>query len=139
MKPRSFELAAAALLFAAAAGCNANTDTGPAGSDCSPDDTVVCTGNSVGYTCTGSETPEEAIPTLACSDPAPEGGAQAYCCVETSTASTCMSDEMVTGCAEGSIGFSCTGTDTPDQDDASLMCGMGADAGNGVTDYCCSN
>jgi hypothetical protein len=50
---------------------------------------------------------------------------------------TCAPDYTVAGCVSGSIGFSCTGTDSPDMGDPSLTCSVGVAGNAGSTLYCC--
>ncbi len=50
---------------------------------------------------------------------------------------TCAQDDTVSGCDSPSIGYSCTGNDTPDQDDSSLICSYGITGNAGSTLYCC--
>jgi hypothetical protein len=58
--------------------------------------------------------------------------------VDFSLLDTCAADASVTGCAAGSSGFSCAGTDTPDQADADLTCVPQAAGLTGATLYCCA-
>ncbi|HTA88190.1 MAG TPA: hypothetical protein VK745_01390 [Polyangiaceae bacterium] len=115
----------------------------PTSSSCTPDETVTgCTGGSFGFSCTSaSSVPTDIDPSLDCSDPTPgDNGASLYCCVSFSTtASTCMPDETVDGCTGDSYGFSCTGTDTPTDAQASLTCSDPAAGPSGESLYCCTN
>jgi hypothetical protein len=130
-------------LLVVGAGCSvtASPDAPAPGSTCEPDDAVTmkCTGGN-GYSCTGSDTPDQTDPTLICSVgealSGNETGLTGYCCV-TAFASTvtCAPDPTVTGCVSPSIGFSCTGSDTPDDGDMTLICSCGV--GTGPTLYCC--
>jgi hypothetical protein len=125
--------------------CTVNSTTnnsgtsGDAGSDspassCSQNSAVTCQ-QGTGWTCTSSDTPDESNP-LVCSTGTVDGSSTDYCCVpDTGVTSTCSVDSTVTGCQEGT-GFSCTGSDTPDQSDTSLVCSTGT-ADTGKTDYCC--
>jgi|SRR5580658_1678707 hypothetical protein len=129
------------LVLVVGAGCSATASPGaPApGSTCEPDDAVTskCTGGN-GYSCEGSDTPDEADPTLLCSVGEPLSCDEVgYCCV-TAFASTvtCAPDSTVTGCVSPSIGFSCTGTDTPDEGDMTLICSCGVVSGS-ETLFCC--
>jgi hypothetical protein len=128
-------------LLVAGVGCTVTATPGaPApGSTCEPDAVVSmsCTGGN-GYSCTGSDTPDQADPTLICSAGEPLSGDETgYCCV-TAFASTvtCAPDSTVMGCASPSIGFSCTGTDTPDDGDMTLICSCGVISGSSTL-YCC--
>lgn len=122
------------------AGCTVNsTSSGNGGSDggitstCSADGTVTCT-QGAGWSCTGSDSPEQSNP-LVCSVGMSDGGKTDYCCVAWNGASTCAVDTSVSGCQEGT-GFSCTGNDTPDQSDSSLVCSAPTANGN-KQEYCC--
>jgi hypothetical protein len=44
----------------------------------------------------------------------------------------------VQGCAGDSFGFSCTGSDTPDEADSSLTCSTATPA-SGALLYCCTH
>jgi hypothetical protein len=99
---------------------------------------------SVGYSCTSTDAPDDSDPTIECSigvaDPSASGTTD-YCCLigETFAAGTCAQDDTVGDCTTpGSYGFSCAGTDTPDQTDATLTCSAGVpDADGTSTDFCC--
>jgi len=126
------------LLLVGAAGCSASvTPPPPSGSSCAPDDTVPCAGGS-GYSCTGGDTPDEADSTLLCSDGVDGPDGTQYCCASFGTATTtCQQDPTVDSCEPPSIGFSCTGTDSPDEADSSLTCSTGVPGNAGSTLYCC--
>jgi hypothetical protein len=130
---------AIALLPFGAAACSANTSPeAPAGQveGCGQDSTVSCD-QGAGYSCTGNDTPEDTDSSLACSDGVEVDGATLYCCV-TFASSTCMPDDTVVGCTGYSYGFSCTGSDTPDQADSTLDCSQPTQA-NGALLYCCTD
>ena len=111
------------------------TATTPA--TCMADETVTgCTGQSYGFSCTGSDPPDASDPTLICSDPVTSGSDSLYCCATDTVSSTCMADDTVTGCTGNSYGFSCTGSDAPDASDTSLVCSEGVMTGSD-TIYCC--
>jgi hypothetical protein len=114
-------------------GSDAGTDSGA--STCAVDTTVTCQ-QGTGWSCTSTtETPDDSNP-LVCSTGTADTGKIDYCCVTNSgVSSTCSQDSTVAGCQEGT-GFSCTGTDTPDQSDTSLVCSTGT-PDTGKTDYCC--
>jgi hypothetical protein len=115
---------------------NGTSDAGGDGSasSCTVDTTVTCS-QGTGWSCTSSDTPDETNP-LVCSTGTADNGKTDYCCVpDTGVSTTCSQDSSVTGCQEGT-GFSCTGTDAPDQNDTSLVCSTGT-ADTGKTDYCC--
>jgi hypothetical protein len=123
------------------AGCTVTATPGPPAptSSCEPDSVVTseCAGGT-GYSCTGTDTPDETDSTLVCSQgetlTADEIG---YCCVSAfASTSTCGEDPSVSGCEPPSIGFSCSGSDSPDQADATLTCSPGVPSGT-ATLYCC--
>jgi hypothetical protein len=105
---------------------------------CMQDSTVTCTGNAQGWSCTGSDTPDQDQSGLVCSTGTAGSGNTEYCCISYSS-STCMQDSTVQGCQGGSYGFSCTGSDTPEQSDSSLNCSTGTAGSNGETLYCCTD
>jgi hypothetical protein len=122
-------------LLAATSGCT-TTVSGPTGT-CAPDPTVNGCVNADGFSCTGTDRPEDTNASLFCSDGVPgNAGSTLYCCV-TLTISTCAPDYTVTGCASGSIGFSCTGADSPDMGNPNLVCSVGVPGNAGSTLYCC--
>ena len=98
-----------------------------------------CTGGSYGYSCSGSDTPTQGNQNLDCSAPATTGnGSLLYCCIEfSSNTGSCAPDASVAGCGN-SYGFSCTGTDTPDQT-RPLTCSTATAGPNNELLYCCSN
>ena len=100
-----------------------------------------CTGGSYGYSCTGSDTPAQGNPSLSCSDPAEaKDGSLLYCCIGFSdTAGSCEPDATVAGCSGNSYGFSCTGSDRPEQSRSSLTCSTAIAGANNELLYCCSN
>jgi hypothetical protein len=124
------------------AGCTATTETTPAppaAAGCAPDSTVdSCSGGASGFSCGNGDTPEQTDSSLVCSD-----GTQAsdgfvlYCCVQF-TSTTCSPDSNVTSCEGSSIGFSCTGSDTPDEADSSLNCSQPTPGTSGELTYCCA-
>jgi len=114
--------------------CTLTTVNNGVTNTCTASTTVTgCVGNASGYSCTGTATPDQTDATLVCSDGTPSGNATLYCCAPytASSSSTCAAD-----CTGASIGFSCTGSDTPEQGDSSLVCSTGT-AGSGNTLYCC--
>jgi hypothetical protein len=108
-------------------------------SSCTADLTLAgCAGNSIGYSCLGSDTPAEDFASLTC-----EGGAaggHSYCCTsEVAAATPCVQDTAVTaGCTNFALGYSCTGQSTPMSADVLLMCDTGTAGNNGTTLYCCT-
>jgi hypothetical protein len=92
-------------------------------------------------TCPRGATPESSfgggLP-VSCSDPAPAGDSDGYCCIEAFQGSTCWTDVLVPGCAYPSLGFSCAGSDPASEIDPGLLCKGGApDPASGHTPYCC--
>jgi hypothetical protein len=118
--------------------CDGDCPTEPT-STCDYDPTVTGCIVGDGYSCLGSDTPDEADSTLICSDGSPgNAGSTLYCCL-TLTTGTCGADPTVTGCDDFSVGFSCTGSDTPSQDDPTLDCSTGVPGNAGSTLFCCTN
>jgi hypothetical protein len=108
-------------------------------STCSADASVTgCAAPSAGYSCTATDPPDSMDPTLICSVGVASGGDTTYCCLsgETFAAGTCAQDLSVASCVGGSYGFSCAGTDTPDQTDPSLTCSIGVVSGSDTL-FCC--
>jgi hypothetical protein len=105
---------------------------------CDADSSLSCEMGSTGYTCTDGATIASDDPTFICSDPTMmSDGSNGYCCIMAlPSSSTCSQDDSVTGCQDPSIGFSCTGSDTPSDADSSLNCSTGTPDGSN-TDYCC--
>jgi hypothetical protein len=133
-------LGVTALGFGAAA-CSVSaqgTITGT-GNGCASDTTLACAIGSTGVDCPSGDNPEAAFPGYVCSSPSPQGdGTQGYCCATGFANSSCAQDDAVAGCAYPSVGFSCSGPDTPDQADGSLACSVGVfDPSSGLTLYCC--
>ncbi len=103
---------------------------------CARDSSVGCDPDSTGYSCDSGESPDQTDSSLVCSDGTPGGGGLTlYCCLQF-TSSSCAPDSSVGGCTGDSFGFSCTGTDTPDEADPSLQC-SDATPVNGALLYCC--
>jgi hypothetical protein len=116
---------------------------------CGSDSTVSCPGGGFGFSCSNAtEPPTQAYPSLNCSTGASgNAGSETYCCTDgtsstgsssgtTGSNSTCAPDSTVTNCTQGA-GYSCTGSDTPDQSDSSLLCSDGVAGNAGSTTYCC--
>lgn len=119
-------------------GCTVNSTTNNSGSTCNTSSNVDCPGAATGYTCSGSSTPADNDSNLDCSTGTADNGNTDYCCISLNSSVTCGEDSTVQGCESGSYGFSCTGSDTPDQDQAGLVCSTGTAGNNGETLYCCS-
>jgi hypothetical protein len=98
-----------------------------------------CDPGTDGVDCTGGANPEGDFPGYLCSTPSPQAdGTDGYCCAVGFTGSTCTQNFAVQGCVYPSVGFSCAGTDVPDESDPSLTCSAGvADPNTGDTLYCC--
>lgn len=105
-------------------------------STCSIDSSVTCQ-EGTGFSCTGSDSPDQSDSSLVCSEPSSDGSNTDYCCTPYSSGGTCMQDSTVTGCTSGSYGFSCTGSDSPSSTDSSLTCSTPTTDPNGGMDYCC--
>ncbi len=137
----SAALAAGVVGFAlVAAGCTATAEAGPAppaSSGCGQDSSVACTGGGTGYSCAPGDLPSDDDSSLACSIGVASAGETLYCCVSF-TSSTCAPDETVQGCTGNSFGFSCTGNDSPDETDSSLVCSAPV-SGNSALLYCCTD
>lgn len=119
-------------------GMGCSSTSGPTGNSCAADTTVTGCLGSDGYSCAaGDAPPDSADPTLICSAPNVDGADDTYCCYTSPTfpAGTCAYDSSLdAACTPDSLGYSCQGTDTPDQTDTSLTCSP--DQGSG--DFCCT-
>lgn len=62
----------------------------------------------------------------------------AACIVNTTGNNSCTADATVTGCSGMSQGYTCTGSETPPQVNANLVCGSGLADPSGNTQYCCN-
>lgn len=116
--------------------CTVNSTTNNSGNTCGQDTSVTCSEGGSGYSCSGSDSPDQDDSTLDCSAGVTDGANTDYCCITITSGSTCSPDSNVEGCASGSYGFSCTGSDTPDTANSSLTCSSGT-PGSGETSYCC--
>jgi hypothetical protein len=119
-----------------------SSGTGSSGgttSGCSPDPSLTCDAGSDPYDCAAGDNPETYDASLRCSDPSPQSdGTDGFCCATGFSGSTCAQDPTVSGCGYPSVGFSCTGSDTPDQADATLVCSSAPiDPTTGDSLYCC--
>jgi len=124
-------------------GCTASAQIAPpppVAAGCAQDSSVAgCQVPATGYSCGNGDNPEQSDSSLVCSDGTlASDGFVLYCCIQF-TSSTCAPDPSVQGCAGSSFGFSCTGTDTPDQADATLVCSSATAGGNGALLYCCTD
>jgi hypothetical protein len=105
-------------------------------STCSVDTSVTGCQEGTGFSCTGSDTPDQSDTSLVCSAPTQSGGKNNYCCIPYTQSSGCTQD-MTVMCTGGSIGFSCSGSGTPQQSDSSLTTCSTPTASNGMSLYCC--
>ena len=131
------------LIMIAMSGCSATVETGSGSpgvpSSCSQDPSVVgCIAGADGYSCSGTDSPDDGDSALSCSSGTASGDLTLYCCVETSTVAGCAQDSSIVGCTGASIGFSCTGTAEPAQSDSSLVCSTGTASGD-ATLFCCAS
>lgn len=126
-------------VLAGSAGCTAATASGPGASGCAPDSSVAGCRGSAGFSCNTNVTPDQLDPTLVCSDGVPgDQGLILYCCVPFQSTS-CAPDPTVQNCPGSSLGFSCTGQETPEDTDPTLACGPGALGNAGALLYCCTD
>ena len=96
----------------------------------------------VGYTCTGSERPDEdaryaeGVPKgLVCATRGSGGATQSYCC---SPAPTPCAYNPVAACDDaGSYGYQCRGSSRPEALNPAITCGNGVEQGDYI-DYCCT-
>lgn len=127
-------------LLVGGAGCSVTTTPDSSGPTCGPDSTVACPG-ATGYSCTGGDSPDQSDPGLICSQGKNgNAGSTIYCCAAAfSGTNSCGEDSTVSGCEPPSIGFSCTGSDAPDdpEGDPTLNCSAGVPGNNNSTLYCC--
>lgn len=119
--------------------CTATVTPPPPPTGCQQDGAVQgCTGGAFGYSCDNGESPDQTDPNLDCSvGIVDSSGLTDYCCIDFSS-STCAPDPTVGGCVGSSFGFSCTGSDTPDETDGSLTCSEGVPGNAGSTLFCCT-
>jgi hypothetical protein len=103
---------------------------------CSADSSLQCDAGSDGYSCDSGAAIATDDPNYICSDPTQmSDGSSGYCCITNFSGGTCTQDDSVTGgCAYPSIGFTCTGSDSPSDADSSLTCSV--PGGNGMQ-FCC--
>jgi hypothetical protein len=106
-------------------------------SGCAEDSTVTANcSQGTGFACAGSTTPDQNDSSLVCSSGTPNGSNTDYCCIPyTQSSGTCMQDSTVM-CSEG-FGFTCSGTDMPQQTNSALNCSTGTAGNNGQMLYCC--
>jgi len=117
-------------------------------SGCTPAAVARCGKASIGFSCSGRTSPDEADMSLVCSESLKaDGGTREYCCVsfdQTSGVCRCSSfDEdagscgvaAVSGCTAAAIPFTCSPTGSPSDIDPLLDC-TAADGSDGA--YCCT-
>ena len=129
-----------AALLCCLGGCSTTVEGSPAppAAGCQQDSSVAgCDSPSTGYSCDTGDSPDQSDSSLVCSVGTPSGGLLLYCCIQF-TSSSCQADPSVQGCAGDSFGFSCTGTDTPEDADSSLNCSSATPSGNELL-YCCTD
>jgi len=146
MAMRSFvPLFAGALALAAACG-GKTTDTGGsgdggscgvgAGTDCVVDDTLLCTGGAIGFTCAVGDDPQSEDPSYSCSSPQVSGCMASYCCDTAQLG--CAADDAVTCSDPDAYGYQCATGDDPTELDSRLECSAPTPDADGVhDDYCC--
>jgi hypothetical protein len=145
---KALEALSPLLMSAALAGCTATASAGPAapddtssGSTCAMDDTVTgCSSPSTGYSCTGSDTPDQSDSSLVCSYGVQgNAGSTLFCCLAPASASnSCAPDSTVTGCSGASYGFSCSNaSDNPMDEYSNLTCSTPVPGNAGSSLYCC--
>ena len=128
-------IAASFFLAAAVAACTVNSTTSdPDG--CNSDSTISCANAASGYSCSGDVLPTDGNPRLDCGPGTADESNTDFCCV-TLGQSSCAPDSSVQGCQGNSFGFSCTGSDSPDDADSTLNCSTGTPTSS-ATLYCCS-
>jgi hypothetical protein len=108
------------------------------GTSCAQDASVTgCKADATGYSCALSDTPADSNHSLACNQGTPGTNLTDYCCLKLGSG-TCEQVFSVVGCMSPSLGFSCTGNDTPTKANPSLVCGQGTTL-SGTTVYCCTD
>jgi hypothetical protein len=110
-------------------------------SDCSADDGISGCQGGYGFSCTGATSPDMADTFLGCKktsgDIEPDGGGPGtYCCLSVTTPASCVPRPSL-ACDGASVGYACTGTDTPDSIDTSVVCSRSASSVSQATGYCC--
>src|SRR6185312_4502338 len=134
--------------------CSGGTDDGsgatlyccatyaPSADTCVQDTSIQsCGGSSIGFSCSGGNTPSQVDPSLTCGAGVASGDATLYCCaVQTAppptTTASCAADGNVQ-CTAPASGYSCTGGAAPTSLDATLNCGQPVTSGD-TSAYCCA-
>ena len=111
-------------------------------STCTQDTTVQCGPSVIGFSCTGSDTPDQANASLACSSGTSTSAGSLFCCQTGApgpgtTTPSCGLDGSVS-CPSPSAGYTCTGGDTPTRTNAPLACGQGTAGASGAMSFCCN-
>jgi hypothetical protein len=98
-----------------------------------------CEFSSIPLACATGTTPGSADPLLACNAPTPgSDGTDIYCCTTGIIPSACMLDSSI-ACTGFGIGYECSGTATPADDNAGVTCSAGDGSGSGgETEFCCA-
>jgi hypothetical protein len=128
--------AAGLALLVGAGACSTSSSDG--GSTCAEDDSISCASGTTGYSCAeGDVRPEATDSSLICSEPLTVNGEDTYCCYTATEVSggTCSEDFSIQCSGEDEYGFSCSGSDMPQNDYPNLASCDTED--NGAT-YCCT-
>jgi hypothetical protein len=106
---------------------------------CAPLQLAGCADASIALSCTGDTAPGSAEATLACSAPmSGSAGADIYCCTTGVIPSACMQEPSL-ACTGYGIGYDCSGSATPGDDNAAVTCtAANGSAANGDTEFCCA-
>jgi hypothetical protein len=102
----------------------------------SPSCTLTTGCDDYAFSCTGSDSPWDSDPSLRCGPANPTSSGALFCCSvrDPAAPNTCSPDSTV-DCSP-TMGYSCRGTDSPGDDDPSLVCGTPT-AYQGKSLYCC--
>jgi hypothetical protein len=101
--------------------------------ECTTDTTVVgCADPGFGFSCAGAVGPADVDARLACSNAIGAG----YCCVAGDVSPSCAPAPGA-ACGGASIGFSCSASASPGDDDAPVACDVGTPGEAGATTRCC--
>jgi hypothetical protein len=129
--------AAAGLALLVGAGACSTSSSSNDGSSCSEDDTIQCTAGATGWSCAaGDLRPDSTNSGLLCSEPTPVNGEDTYCCYDgtENSGGTCQQDFTI-ACPPYEYGFSCSGSDMPQNDYPNLAT---CDTEDNMS-YCCSD
>jgi hypothetical protein len=137
-------------LLLSIAGCSASaTATPPTAtvtftppSSCMTDSTVTCGDAATGYSCSSTDTPDDADSSIECSIGVVDGANTDYCCLPGSAYSwsttTCAQDDSLACTTPGSFGFSCAAGDNPMTYDSTLTCSAPGSDTSG-DHFCCAS